>query len=60
MLDPPENDGTDMANVVNKPKAEAALKWLGRPGWTPLEQSLRTIFDGIRDGVGSAQDYNYA
>lgn len=48
-----------MSNVVGQQKAEDALKWLGRSGWTPLEQSLRELFDGIRDGAGASQQQKY-
>lgn len=46
-LDPPENEGWDLANIVDQPRAEALLKWLGQPGWRPLEESMKEAFDTI-------------
>ncbi|CAJ2513042.1 Uu.00g011610.m01.CDS01 [Anthostomella pinea] len=43
--DPPENEGKDMANVTARPRAEELLKWLGRPGFRPLEESLKEVCD---------------
>lgn len=40
-----------MANVVGRKEAEDALKWLGKEGWRPMEESMREIFDCFeRDG----------
>ncbi|KAK5129956.1 hypothetical protein LTR08_002673 [Meristemomyces frigidus] len=43
--DPPENEGEDLTTVTARPRAEALLKWFGRPGWRPEEESLREICD---------------
>ncbi|KAK6854060.1 hypothetical protein PG995_010872 [Apiospora arundinis] len=45
--DPPENEGQDLSNVVGRPRAESLLKWLGQPGWRPMEESMKEAFDII-------------
>jgi len=43
--DPPENEGIDMANVTGRPRAERLLKWLGRDGFRPMEESMKEVCD---------------
>jgi len=43
--DPPENEGVDMANVTGRPRAERLLKWLGRDGFRPMEESMKEVCD---------------
>ncbi|KAK5128979.1 hypothetical protein LTR85_000312 [Meristemomyces frigidus] len=43
--EPPENEGHDMANVTARPRAEALLKWLGQPGFRPMDESLKENCD---------------
>lgn len=50
--DPPENEGSDLSRVVDQPKAEALLKWLGQPGWRPMEDSMRDAFDRLAEVHG--------
>ncbi|KAK4891091.1 hypothetical protein LTR27_010298 [Elasticomyces elasticus] len=45
--DPPENEGVDMANVVGRDRAESLLKWLGKDGWRPMEESMKEVCDTL-------------
>ncbi|KAK5738452.1 hypothetical protein LTR17_005980 [Elasticomyces elasticus] len=45
--DPPENEGVDMANVVGRDRAEGLLKWLGKDGWRPMEESMKEVCDTL-------------
>lgn len=46
-IDPPENEGWDLSTIVDQPKAENLLIWLGQPGWRPMEDSMRDAFDKL-------------
>ncbi|EMC92261.1 hypothetical protein BAUCODRAFT_27580 [Baudoinia panamericana UAMH 10762] len=46
--DPPENEGVDMANVIGQKRAEELLKWMGQPGWRPMEESLKEVCDTMQ------------
>ncbi|KAK8117879.1 NAD-P-binding protein [Apiospora kogelbergensis] len=50
--DPPENEGQDLSNVIGRPRAESLLKWLGQPGWRPMEESMKEAFDVIAAKYG--------
>ena len=50
LKDPPPNEGLDMANIVGQKKAEDCLKWFGKPGWRPMEESMREAFDALASG----------
>ena len=45
MPDPDPNEGEDLSNVVGRERAEALLKWMGRPGWRPLDETLKEACD---------------
>lgn len=44
---PPENEGRDLSVIKPARRAEELMKtWFDRPGWTPLEQTLKEAVDG--------------
>ncbi|KAK4545211.1 hypothetical protein LTR36_003390 [Oleoguttula mirabilis] len=43
--DSPENEDYDMSKVLGQHRAEALLKWLGQPGWRPMDESIKEVFD---------------
>jgi hypothetical protein len=47
-----EDQGEDLANVTAAPRAEALLKWFGKLGWTPVEESLKECCDTMGPCVG--------
>lgn len=45
--DPPADEGHDLTEVVEAPKAEALLReYFGQVGWTSLGDSLRAAVNG--------------
>ena len=46
--DPPRNEGVDLANVTAQPRAEELLRWLGQPGWRPMDESLKECINALR------------
>ena len=39
------DEGEDLSNVVGREKAEELLKWMGNPGWRPLDEILKEVCD---------------
>jgi hypothetical protein len=50
----PENfsGGEDPNEIEPRHKAEQLLRDLGGPGWTPLEESIRNVVQGLREIEG--------
>ena len=46
-LEPSPDEGEDLSNVVGRQKAEDLLSWMGKPGWRPLDESLKAVSDFI-------------
>lgn len=45
--DVPENEGADQSQITARPRAEAMLQWLGRPGFRPKDESIKELVDAI-------------
>ena len=48
MVDPPENEGVDIANILGQPRAESLLKYLGRDGFRTMEESLKEVTETLK------------
>ncbi|KAK3109926.1 hypothetical protein LTR53_016321 [Teratosphaeriaceae sp. CCFEE 6253] len=46
-IDPPENEGADMPNILGRDRAEGLLKYLGQDGWRPVDESIREVCDTL-------------
>ena len=44
-LESDSNEGEDRSNVVARKQAEDLLRWMGRPGWLSLDDSLKKVCD---------------
>lgn len=47
MPEPSPDEGNDLSNIVTQGEAEDLLRWIGKPGWRPLDESLREVSDFI-------------
>ncbi|KAF2724201.1 NAD(P)-binding protein [Polychaeton citri CBS 116435] len=45
--DPIPDEGEDLSNVIGREKAEDLLKWMGKPGWRPLNEMLKEVCDTL-------------
>lgn len=43
--DPPKEEGENVENIVDRPRAEALLQWAGKAGFRPMEESIKEVFD---------------
>lgn len=44
-MDPPENEGEDLCNILGRPRAEELLRWVKGSGWTTYRDSLKSACD---------------
>ena len=50
LIDPPPNEGGDMADVVGRERAEQLLRWLGKDRLRPMEETMRDVCDSFLQG----------
>jgi hypothetical protein len=45
--EPDPDEGVELSNVVAREKAEDLLRWMGKPGWRPLDDVLKEVSDPL-------------
>lgn len=48
--EPSPDEGEDLSNVVGREQAVELLKWMGKSGFRPLDESLKEVSDFIMLG----------
>ncbi|KAI4727450.1 hypothetical protein E4T49_04793 [Aureobasidium sp. EXF-10728] len=46
--DPPEKEDKNMENIVDQSRAEDLLRWFGRDGFRPMQDSIKDVFDTMK------------
>ncbi|KEY63846.1 hypothetical protein S7711_09908 [Stachybotrys chartarum IBT 7711] len=44
-VDPPESEAENLEIILDQSRAEALLKWFGKDGFRPMEESMKEVFD---------------
>ncbi|KAK2010034.1 NAD(P)-binding protein [Colletotrichum eremochloae] len=53
--EPPEKEDENLEIIVDRPRAEELLRWLGRVGFRPMQDSIKDAFDAVAQR-GSKRD----